>query len=91
MYLEYNLYNEFEYIFGILFFVSIRVFILNTFKKYYSQVWTNGVVKKTWNSSTTAVGQQSREKSKNTNQPSPHNGSKRKDEMTLYYFFNNCN
>jgi hypothetical protein len=38
MYLEYNLYNIFEYIFGILFFVSIWVFILNTFKKYFTQV-----------------------------------------------------
>jgi hypothetical protein len=32
MYSEYNLYKVFEYIFGILFFVSIRVFILNTIK-----------------------------------------------------------
>jgi hypothetical protein len=37
MYSEYNLYKVFEYIFGILFFVSIRVFILNTFKKYFTQ------------------------------------------------------
>jgi hypothetical protein len=39
MYSKYNLYKVFEYIFGILFFVSIRVFILNTFKKYFTQVW----------------------------------------------------
>jgi hypothetical protein len=40
MYSEYNLYKVFEYIFGILFFVStcIRVFILNTFKKYFTPV-----------------------------------------------------
>jgi hypothetical protein len=44
MYSEYNLYNVYEYIFGILFFVSIRVFILNTFKKYFTQVYQHNII-----------------------------------------------
>lgn len=39
MYSEYDLNKIFEYVFGTLFFVSLRVFILNAFKKYFTQVW----------------------------------------------------
>jgi len=35
---EYNLFNVFEYLFGIRFLASIRVHIPNTFKKYFTQV-----------------------------------------------------